>query len=164
MGENPEIALEAIVNFYDQLVTDLASYAEKIQAKLIENKLLSRYQTTALTREKNLKSKTEYLLKDCIQFQLKKNEISHFKVLMDFMRTADENEQVLVSLYAKINKFVEDKTVPINPSHQVSDVSESEHSKMGMCVCAYKFVCYIACIVSYMAGFYAFMLYLPLDD
>ena len=138
MGDNPEIALEAIVNFYDQLVPDLANYAEKIQAKLNQNKLLSKYQTTALTKEKNLKSKTEYLLKDCIQFQLKKNEISHFKVLMDFMRTADENEQVLVSLYVKINKFIEDKTVPVIPSHQVSDMSESEHSKMGMSICVHS--------------------------
>lgn len=133
MAENPEIFLEVLMKLNDQLVSDLAKYSPEIEAKLIQNKLLSKYQAAALSSQKNLKSKTEYLLKDCIQFQLKKKESSHFKVLMDFLRTANDNdhEQVLISLYDKINKYVEDKTVPIIQSYQASDQSESDQTEIS---------------------------------
>jgi len=73
-----EAYLEALVQIHDRLAEALVSYVDDIEKQLNE-KETSKYQAEFLHKQINSKLKMQYILKDCIQFQLNKKPISGFK-------------------------------------------------------------------------------------
>jgi len=113
-----EIALEALLNIHDKLVDALVNYVDVIENKLNERKLLPQHQVANLCQQKNSKIKIQYILRDCIQFQLKSDGIdTQFQVLTEFMKSTSSTDQNLLPLV----EYIEEKSVPINPSQQVTD-------------------------------------------
>ena len=114
-----EAYLKALTQIHDELAIALVSYVDDIEKQLIEKEVLSRYQAECLHKQTNSKLKIQYILKDCIQFQLNKRNDSQFQVLRDFLRTASNSDSNLVPLVVCID--LEEKPVPVKPSHQVTE-------------------------------------------
>ena len=132
-----EMYMEALAQVHDKLVAALSNYVNDIEKQLNEKDVLSKYQAGRLREFTSSKLKIEYILKDCIQFQLSKNKDSQFQVLRDFMRSAANSDQKLVPLVVHLQ--LEEKSVPLNPSHQVTDndnqtqqATDDDESGIGM--------------------------------
>jgi len=132
-----ETYMEALTQVHDKLVAALSNYVNDIEKQLNEKDVLSKYQAGRLREFTSSKLKIEYILKDCIQFQLSKNKDSQFQVLRDFMRSAANSDQKLVPLVVHLQ--LEEKSVPLNPSHQVTDndnqtqqATDDDESGIGM--------------------------------
>ena len=69
-----EAYLEALVQIHDRLAEALVSYVDDIEKQLNEKEALSKYQAECLHKQINSKLKIQYILKNCIQFELKKQK------------------------------------------------------------------------------------------
>jgi len=112
-----EPVLEALIDIHDKLTTDLVNYADKLVQKLKENKLLSKYQTTLLHKEKHPIQKIQYILKYCVQFRLRAGIDGPFQVLMELMRSYSSDDKNLVCFV----EYFEKLQVAVVPVQQVTD-------------------------------------------
>ncbi|XP_065907875.1 uncharacterized protein [Dysidea avara] len=119
----------ALTQIHDRLATALVNYVDDIEKQLIEKEVLSKYQAECSRKQENSKLKLQYILKDCILYQLKTNKDTQFQVLMEYMRSASKIDQNLVPLVEYIDS--EEKSVPVNPSQQETDDGSLSQQGLG---------------------------------
>jgi len=112
-----EAAREALITIHDKLVVELASYEEELVQKLKDNNLLKQYQATLLSKETSQATvlstkkyqvrKIDYILKYCVQFQLKNDNDGPFQVLMKLMRDCSSDNKTLLSFAEYIEEKME---------------------------------------------------------
>ena len=136
-----EAYCEVMIHIHERLAAALVNHVDDIEKQLIRKKALSKYQADYLRKQTDAKVKIHYILKECIQYQLKNNKNdTQFQVLMEHLRHSSKSDKNLLPFAEHLNS--DEKSVPVNPSqqetdnvslsHQVTDSVESGSSGIGM--------------------------------